>query len=66
MASVPQYFSGQQNTERTDSIYNNSKPIVTFIKVDSASVYVVISAANKLKSRVLFTLTLTLRMTSGR
>ena len=33
MASVLQYFSGQQNTERTDSIYNNSKPIVTFMKV---------------------------------
>ena len=33
MASVLQYFSGQQNTEPTDSIYNNSKSIVTFMKV---------------------------------
>ena len=33
MASVLQYFSGQQNSERRDSIYNNSKPIVTFMKV---------------------------------
>ena len=35
-------------------------------KFDSAAVYFVISAANKLKSRVFFALTLTLRMTPGR
>ena len=35
-------------------------------KFDSAAVYFVISAANKLKSRVFFALTLSLRMTLGR
>ena len=35
-------------------------------KFDSAAVYFMIYAANKLKSRVFFALTLTLRMTPGR
>ena len=35
-------------------------------KFDSPAVYFVISAANKLKSRVFFALTLTARMTPGR
>ena len=66
MASVLQYFSGQQNAEATDLFRIIKNQSLRSWKFDSAAVYFVSSAANKLKLRIFFALTLTLRMTPGR